>query len=234
MVDTPLTFSKSEIEKSTREEPEKFSPNVILRPLYQEMILPNLAYVGGPAELVYWLELKNVFTHFDTPFPMLVPRNFALVIENHIGQKLDKTGLATQDFFEEKNYLFNHWVTKHSTRDLSLGKELKLLEQLLTDIQARAAKIDPTLVPMTKAEATRIRYALERVEKKMLRAEKRRHTDKLRQIEAVKDSLFPNGNLQERTDNFLNFYQQDASFIKKLLDYLDPFDFHFNVLRYHD
>ena len=76
--------------------------------------------------------------------------------------------------------------------------------------------------------------ALETIEKKMLRAEKRHQADKLRQIETIKDALFPNGNLQERTDNFLNFYQQDTDFINKLVNQFDPFDFQFNVLSYHD
>jgi uncharacterized protein YllA (UPF0747 family) len=66
----------------------------------------------------------------------------------------------------------------------------------------------------------------------MLRAEKRFHADKLKQLEAVKDGLFPNGGLQERTDNFLNFYQGDPAFIQKVTEQLDPFDFKFNVLTY--
>jgi bacillithiol synthase len=93
VVDTDLSFSEQEIQSMIASEPEKFSPNVILRPLYQEMILPNIAYVGGPAEVVYWLQLKAVFHHFNTPFPMLMPRNFGLVIDHHIYRKFEKTGL---------------------------------------------------------------------------------------------------------------------------------------------
>jgi len=234
VVDTDLKFSKNELSKKIQEEPEKFSPNVILRPLYQEMILPNLAYVGGPAEVVYWLQLKSLFEHFHTPFPVLLPRNFALIIDAPTGRKLFKTGLGIQEFFEEKNYLFNHWVAKNSTHDLSLGNAMKSVEQLLADIQGRCEKIDPTLGPMTQVEAKRMQHALEKIEKKMLRAEKRLQSDKLRQIESIKDALFPNGDLQERTDNFLNFYQQDPNFINALVKHFDPFDFKFNVLGYYD
>ncbi len=234
VVDTPLKFSQKEIDKVINETPEKLSPNVILRPLYQELILPNLAYVGGPAELVYWLQLKGLFSHFKVPFPILLPRNFALVIDKPVARKLAKTGLDIQDFFEEKNFLFNQWVSRNSTRDLSLGTAMRTLEKLLLEIEERAKQIDPGLGPMTGAESQRMQHTLERIEKKMLRAEKRHHSDRLRQIESVKDALFPSGGLQERTDNFLNFYQQDPDFIKRLLLYLDPFDFHFNVLTYHD
>lgn len=234
VVDTNLKFSRSDLEKQINETPEKFSPNVILRPLYQEMILPNLAYVGGPAELVYWLELKGVFEHFKIPFPILLPRNFALVIDAPTGRKLSKTGLDIQDFFEEKNFLFNQWVARHSTNDLSLGPDLKTLNKALDDIRQRGKKIDVTLEPMILAEAKRMQHAIERIEMKMLRAEKRKHDDRLRQIEAVKDTLFPSGSLQERTENFLNFYQPDPDFIAKLVKNFDPFDFRFNVLSYHD
>ncbi len=232
VVDTDIKFTDKEIERMISEEPEKFSPNVILRPLYQEMILPNLAYCGGPAELVYWLQLKEVFEKFQTPFPVLLPRSFALIIDSPSLKKFEKTRLEIKDLFEEKNYLFNHWITKNSHHQLSLGKELESIQSTLNQIKVRAAKIDSTLTKFVGAETQRTINGLEKIEKKMLRAEKRHHADKLKQIEAVKDALFPNGNLQERTDNFLNFYQSDPSFIQKIEKELDPFDFRFNVLSY--
>src|SRR5436190_8596979 len=141
VVDTELEFSKDQVLKMISDEPVKFSPNVVLRPLYQEMILPNLAYVGGPAEIVYWLELKTMFEHFKTPFPILLPRNFALVVDAPAGRKLARTGLELQEFFEEKNYLFNHWVTRNSSHDLSLGEAMKAMSALATDIRSRSEKI---------------------------------------------------------------------------------------------
>lgn len=102
------------------------------------------------------------------------------------------------------------------------------------DLKARAEGIDATLGPFVGAEGKRVLNSLEKIEKKMLRAEKRLHQDRLRQIEEVKDALFPNGSLQERTDNFLNFYNQDNAFIQKLITHFDPFDFQFNILTYHD
>ena len=232
VVDTNIQFSKQEIEKMIQEEPEKFSPNVVLRPLYQEMILPNLAYVGGPAELVYWLQLKNVFQHFKTPFPVLMPRNFAMVIDQPKAKKLEKAKLGAKELFVDKNTLFNNWIAKNTHHQLGLGKELASLTAILNDVKKRATQIDSTLNQFVEAETKRATSGLEKIEKKMLRAEKHFHSDKLRQLEAVKDALFPNGSLQERTDNFLNFYQQDPAFIQKILTALDPFDFRFNVVTY--
>ena len=232
VLDTPIQFSKEEIARLIESEPEKFSPNVILRPLYQEVILPNLAYAGGPAEVVYWLQLKGVFDHFNVPFPMLMPRNFAMVVEKNIAHKFEKTGLEYKQLFNEKNYLFNQWILKNTTHDLSLGKELTLFAEQFALIRDRAGHIDPTLVKFVEAQATRAASSLEKIEQKILRAEKRVHREKLGQLESVKDILFPNGSPQERVDNFLNFYQKDPQFIKRLLEVFDPFDFKFNLLFY--
>lgn len=227
-----LSFTESDIRRMIQEEPEKFSPNVILRPLYQEWILPNLAYVGGPAENIYWLQLKNVFDHYKIPFPMLMPRNFAVIVDHTVQRKLEKTGLDFNLLFEDKNYLFNHWTLNNSKRNLTVGPERGTIREIYDQLKSRAESIDPTLGPFTDAEGKRVMNSLEKIERKLLRAEKRHHSDKLRQIEAVKDALFPNGGLQERTDNFLNFYQQDNQFISKLIQHLDPFDYRFNVLIY--
>lgn len=229
LVETEKKFERSEIEKLIESSPERFSPNVILRPLYQEVILPNLAYVGGPAEIIYWLQLKQAFDHFNTPFPILMPRNFGMVMDHTLVRKFRKTGLDLKDLFEEKNYIFNHWTLKNTNHDLTVGKERETLRDVFEKLKTRAGSIDQTLAPFVGAEGKRALNSIEKIEQKLLRAEKRLQQDKLRQIEAVKDALFPNGNLQERSDNFLNFYQQDQHFIQMLLDTFDPFDFMFNI-----
>jgi bacillithiol biosynthesis cysteine-adding enzyme BshC len=233
VLDSNISFSEKEIEKLIADEPDKFSPNVILRPLYQEMILPNLAYVGGPAEVIYWLQLKGVFDLFSVPFPMVMPRNFGMIIDHETSRKWAKTGLDFKELFEEKNFLFNHWVLKHSPRNLTVGSERIELTKIFESLKGRAESIDPTLVPLVGAEGRGVLNSLERIERKFLRAEKRLHADKLRQIEAVKDALFPNGSLQERTENFLSFYQRDPQFIQRLIENFDPFDFRFNILSYN-
>lgn len=232
VVDTDLSFSKDELQKVIETTPEKISPNVILRPLYQEVILPNLAYVGGPAEVIYWLQLKGVFDHFKVPFPILMPRNFGMIMEHTVTRKFEKTGLELKDFFEDKNFLFNHWVLKHSSRNLTVGEERNKVLMLFEELKKRSGTVDNTLVAFVAAEGKRALNSLEKIERKLLRAEKRLHADKLSQIESIKNDLFPNGNLQERTDNFLNFYQQDEQFLAKLLKNFDPFDFQFYVLSY--
>lgn len=236
VIDTAISFSGEEILKEIDSSPEKFSPNVILRPLYQEIILPNLAYTGGPAEIVYWLQLKALFSNYQIPFPVLLPRNFALVIDSHSIKKIEKTSLEITELFREKNDLFNYWVTTHSHHDLSVDAERISVNRIFNDLKQRAENIDKTLSLLVAAENKRAMNSLDKIERKLLKAEKRIHKERLGQIEAVKETLFPNGNLQERSDNFLNFFQSDPLFIQKLIHYFDPFDFRFNILLYqsHD
>ena len=234
LADSAKSLTRQEMESIIQNAPEKLSPNVILRPLYQEMILPNLAYVGGPAENVYWLQLKQVFDHYKTPFPILLPRNFALVMDATRARKFSKTGLALKDLFDSKPNLINSFIRSHSAHKLQLHKEKNTFELFFNLIRQEAEKTDKTLGPLVSAEFKRAFNSLSKIERKLLKAEKRFQADRLRQIEEVKDALFPNGNLQERTDNFLNFYQPDPQFIKKILERFDPFDFRMNIFQYDE
>jgi bacillithiol synthase len=230
VVDTNIKFTKQEIERLIESHPEKFSPNVILRPLYQEVILPNLSYCGGPAEIVYWLQLKQVFAQFNVLFPVLLPRSFGMVIDEPTQRKLQKASVALEDVFLAKNELFNQIVLTHSRDRVSLEGLRAAMENQFAEVKQKALVVDKTLEPMVAAETRRLQRSLEKIEGKLLKAEKRKYEDKLRQIEAVKDALFPGGSLQERTDNFLNFYQQDPTFVDTLLQAFDPFELKFNVL----
>lgn len=232
LVDSGKQLSKADVEKIIKESPEQLSPNVILRPLYQEMILPNLAYVGGPAENVYWLQLKGVFDHFNVPFPILLPRNFGLVLDSTVARKFSKTGLRIEDMFLSKAELIKHFIQNNASHKLQLDREKNTFELFFNLIRTNAEKLDKTLGPLVGAESKRTFNSLAKIEKKLLRAEKRFQSDKIRQLEEVKDKLSPNGSLQERTDNFLNFYQADSQFIQKLLDRFDPFDFRMNIFQY--
>jgi bacillithiol biosynthesis cysteine-adding enzyme BshC len=232
VVESAISFTSVQVQKLIQDEPEKLSPNVILRPLYQEVILPNLAYVGGPAEVVYWLQLKKVFDNANVPFPIVMPRNFGMIVDHEVARKFGKTSLEFKDLFDDKNHIFNHWVLKNTSKDLTVGEERAAVSKIFDQLKEKAFVTDKTLAPFVSAESKRILNSFEKIEQKLLRAEKRLHADKLRQIEHVKDALFPGTGLQERTDNFLNFYLQDSHFIKKLLDSFDPLDFQFNILSY--
>ncbi|GAB4040154.1 bacillithiol biosynthesis cysteine-adding enzyme BshC [Spirosoma jeollabukense] len=225
VVHKKLTFSESEILTLLDEHPERFSPNVVLRPLYQETILPNLAYIGGPSEVPYWLQLKPVFDYYQTTFPMLMPRNFAMYVPSVSNKRICKLGLTPEDLFEDTLKLKREYVEHHARHTLKFDNENKTVNKALDAILHKAQMVDPTLEKAVLAETKRFANAVARLEKKMRRAEERNQETGVRQLLAVKESLFPNGSLQERSENFLSFYLNDKTFLQKMLSAFDPFDY---------
>lgn len=233
VLNTEVKMDTAAMQRAILEHPENFSPNVILRPLYQEYILPNLAYVGGPAENVYWLQLKGIFDHFQVPFPMLMPRNFVAVMEAWVSRQFAKSGISVTDLFLSAHDLANRVTLNRTTHDLATRAEQEKADELFQTLAHRAGAIDPTLEKFIGAVARKTRDGLGKISAKMLRAERRRQEAGIRQALGVKEALFPGGGLQERTDNLLRFYQTDRKFIHQLIDHLKPFDFRFQVLM-HD
>jgi len=233
VLDTEKKFTQAEIMEEIDAHPERFSPNVILRPLYEEQILPNLSYTGGPAEVAYWMQLKPVFEHYKTVFPILLPRNFGLIIPNRIQHKLKKLKMAEAEIFIETDDLKKNITKKISGQKLHLSEEKQALSQLLGEVKQYAGEIDYSLNEMTDAETQKVMNALDKIEKKMIAAEKRKHSDKMRQIDEIKAYLFPGNGLQERKENFLPFYQADGKFIGKLLKNFDPFNLQFHLIRWN-
>lgn len=225
VVHTQQTFTKAEIEQLVAEHPERLSPNVVLRPVYQETILPNLAYIGGPSEVPYWMQLKGVFDQYKLPFPLLMPRNFALYIPRVSAQRIAKLGLAPEDLFKNTIQLKHEFVESHTRHALKFDKENKAVNQSLDAMLHKAMRVDPTLEKAVLAETKRFANAVARLEKKMRRAEERNQVVGVSQLLAVKEELFPGGGLQERSENFLTFYLNDNSFLQNLLAYFDPFDY---------
>ena len=222
---TKLAFSEAEILTLLDEHPERFSPNVVLRPLYQETILPNLAYIGGPSEVPYWLQLKGVFAQFQTPFPILMPRNFALYVPAVAAKRIAKLGLTPEDLFQDTLTLKHEYVEHHTRHTLKFDNENKIMHKALDAILHKAQMVDPTLEKAVLAETKRFSNAVARLEKKMRRAEERNQETGVRQLLAVKDELFPNGGLQERSENFLTFYLNDHQFLQTMQSVFDPFDY---------
>jgi bacillithiol biosynthesis cysteine-adding enzyme BshC len=225
VLQTKLRFSESELLTVLNEHPERFSPNVVLRPLYQETILPNLAYIGGPSEVPYWLQLKPVFEHFQTPFPILMPRNFAMYVPAVCAKRIRKLGLLPEELFQDTITLKGKFVELHASHALKFDNENKIVNKALDAILHKAQMVDQTLEKAVLAETKRFANAIARLEKKMRRAEERNQETGVRQLLAVKSELFPNDGLQERSENFLTFYLNDRLFLKKMLSAFNPLDY---------
>ncbi len=201
-------FDKLSLLKELNGHPERFSPNVILRGMYQETILPNIAFIGGGGETAYWLQLKDLFVHYKIPFPVLVLRNSFLIVEKKWQEKIAKLDFSIEDFFLPEQDLVTKLVTRETNKKLKLNGTLSATEQLYESIKQQASSVDSTLEKHVESLKTKTLYRLQELEKKMLRAEKRKFSDQQRQIHVIKEKLFPKNGLQERVDSFLNYYAQ--------------------------
>lgn len=201
-----MEFDKGDIKTILQQQPECFSPNVILRPVFQEMILPNIAFIGGGGELAYWLELKKVFEAVEVPYPVLVLRNSFAVVEEKYKALTAKLGLAVTDLFKDENVLLNELVKRESALQLGLEKEINEMQVLYAKLKKISGAVDKSLEGHTEALQTKALHKLEGLQKKMLRAEKRKFEAQQRQLHKVKSALFPGNGLQERTENIIPFY----------------------------
>ncbi|MBL7781190.1 MAG: bacillithiol biosynthesis BshC, partial [Saprospiraceae bacterium] len=232
VLQTNLGFSEAEIMAELDLHPERFSPNVVLRPLYQETILPNLAYVGGGGELAYWLERRSLFEHFGIAFPMLVRRNSVLWLDQDAQKKLTKFGFTPQQFFQDTEALVREYIAANASGEVSLDKEIADLKTIFDQIAAKAVAIDPTLEKAVRADETKSVAAFEQWQGRLLRAEKQKHEVTLNQMRALKEKLFPGNGLQERTDNFLPYLlKYGDAFLEALQENLDPFEAGFVIIE---
>lgn len=230
--DSRISFSENEISDELNNHSDRFSPNVILRGLYQETILPNIAFIGGGGETAYWLQYKDLFEHYKVPFPVLVLRNSFLIVEKKWQEKISKLGFAIDDFFLSEQELMNKLVARESKNEFKLNGSLTELEQLYESFKKQAAAVDTTLVKHVDALKVKTVEGLQGLEKKMLRAEKRKYSDQQRQIQTIKNHLFPGNGLQERFENISYYYAKwGKEFIQQLYHHSLSLEQEFVVMK---
>lgn len=205
LVGTDRSLTKEELEKIINETPEKISPNVLLRPLYQQVILPNIAYIGGPGELAYWLEFKKMFDELSVVFPILMPRNFLTVVDKATRQRIEKLKLSVTDFFDSEQRLIKQFMT-NSDQMFDVDTEKGKTELVYSELVKKITAVDPTLEKHVDAELTRLLKKLDGVALKANRALRKKAETELNRIKSIKQILFPNGVPQERSENFSALY----------------------------
>ncbi|WP_377469456.1 bacillithiol biosynthesis cysteine-adding enzyme BshC [Pontibacter silvestris] len=231
VLNTDISFSQEEVLQLAKEHPEQFSPNVILRPLFEELILPNLAYIGGGAEVAYWFQLKKVFEAYQVAFPVLMLRNSALYINRGNANRMHKLGLQPEELFQDYQDLKKYMSSQLHEKDIDLEAQRQTVAKVFAEVEKLAENIDPTLVKTVGAEAQKAHNALQMLEKKISKARDSKHEQTFKQLENLKDKLFPNGSLQERYDNLLTYKTNNPNFIAALVEAFDPFDLKFTILE---
>lgn len=233
VLNSTIRFSAAELKEEMEQHPERFSPNVVLRPLYQEVILPNLAYIGGGGELNYWFQLKGVFESFNVPMPILMLRNSVMVIDQASSQRMDKLGLTMEELFRNSAFeLEQELVKETSDEELNLKEAHEKLEALFLEMEHKLKRVDKLLERSVRSGYARSDRIVQNLEKKMLRAEKKKHNILIGRLDKIRGALFPREGLQERNLNFAVLYEEFGSdLVPMLVDNLDPFSGDFTVLR---
>ncbi len=231
IIDSTISFTEQEIINELHAHPEKFSPNVILRGVYQETILPGVAFIGGGGELAYWMELSNVFEQVGVPYPVLQLRNsFAFIRPKQIA-KWNELGLSLKDLFKPILAIEVLYVQQASKESLHLSLELEQLKQVYADIKVAVMKVDPTLGEHTQNLAHQSEKKIAALEKKMVRAERRKQATQIERIQAIKNSLFPSGSLQERVENMAEWVgDYDIAWIDAIFENSNTMEQNFTVI----
>ena len=228
---TKIEFSESEILILLENHPEKFSPNVIMRPLYQEVILPNLCYIGGGGEIAYWLELKSFFDAVKVTFPILLLRNSALLVTEKQATKANKLDLKWSDLFSKQNNLVNAKTRQLSEIPIDFSTQKEQLQKQFEALYEIADKTDKSFLGAVKAQEAKQIKGLENLEKRLLKAQKKNYSQQLNRVIDLQNELFPNKSLQERQANFSEFYLESGeNLIPSLINKLKPLKNDFNII----
>ena len=211
--------------------PERFSPNVVTRPLYQEVLLPNLCYIGGGGELAYWFQLKHYFDNAGVTFPALLLRNSVLVRNTKHKQKQKALGIELKDLFKSQNVLLREQTIKRSEIEIDFSQQKDVLKQQFKDLYGIAEKTDKSFLGAVSAQERKQIKGLEQLEKRLLKAQKRVLRDELDRLSTLQNTVFPNYSLQERHVNFSELYLEFGErFIDELMVTLQPLQLKFTVL----
>jgi len=232
LVGSDRVFTTACFEKELKENSIAFSPNVLCRPLFQETVLPNLAYIGGGGELAYWMQLKSTFQHRGLTYPALQLRNTFVWIDEANQKKMGKLNIDFSKFWQQEDALVKNFIVDNFGEDLQLADEKAKIEAIFEGIIAKMKATDPSLEAAGEGEKKRQLKSLDNLESKMLRAEKRKHQTSSTRLRSVKSSLFPGKSLQERRDNVVEYLAKyGLEFIEDIYQHSTGFKTSFTVLK---
>lgn len=233
IVDKDISYSEKEILSILEKSPERFSPNVVIRPLYQEYILPNLAYVGGGGELAYWLERKTQFEYFEVSYPILVRRDSVLLLDKNVSKQINKLGFTYKEMFLSTDELIHNFIHANTSDNIDLSRYLAKNNEIFDQLSKLAQAADPSLKNWVLSEQTKQEKVINQIESRIKRAYKSREEININKITKIKDKLFPNNGMQERYDNSLPlFAKYGESLLDRLIKKLNPLDKSFKIIEF--
>lgn len=230
VLDSEFKFNKKEIIEELHSFPEKFSPNALLRPFYQETVLPDIAYIGGSGEIAYWLQLKDYFESQNVLFPLLIVRNSVLILNQKQKSKLEKLEIDYKDLLKPLYEIVSENVMKHTNLNIDFDAYEIQIQKIFDELKLKSAETDPTFANMVNAQRVKQLKGLGKMRQRLVKAEKKKNSERVERIENLYNEIFPKGNLQERVLNFSDFWLEYGNdFIKEVYDEIHPFEFRFII-----
>jgi len=229
------TFSQDELLALLESEPERFSPNVLLRPICQDYLLPTAFYVGGPSEISYFAQITPLYDFYNLTQPIIYPRSSATILENNIAGILEKYSVDINEIFVDvesvKRKIVND-VTENSLDELFNGISNQV-ELAFDQLKEKLFDIDKTIADSSKKYRDKILGSVNELKSKAEKAEQKKYDVTLRQIDRAAVNIFPNSTLQERELNFVQFANKYGDdFVKKIFDELQINKFEHQIINY--
>ncbi len=217
--DKKYQWTESQLKNEMQNTPEHFSPNVVFRPLFQEFLFPNLIFVGGGAEIAYWMQLKDVFINSSIPYPILWRRFSAIIYSQQIQTKIKELGLEIEDFHESSEYIFQKYLTYNSNFKALLEQSSDQLMSALNHHQSLSFGLEKSIENSITSDIIKLKQQVDQMNSKLIKAEKQKHENVQKKIEKIKEQLYPQHNLQERTECGIQYYlQYGPTFIEFLIN----------------
>lgn len=226
-------FSYDELMNLIETEPEKFSPNVLLRPICQDYILPTAFYIGGPSEIAYFAQVLPLYDFFNVQSPIVYPRSSATILEKNIGSIIEKYNLAISQVFWDPEDLKKHVLASltNITVDDIFTESTEKIDTALDQLKEKLFEFDKTISDASTKYRQKILNYIEELKGKAVDSQKKKHETTLRQIDKLSSTLFPNATLQERQLNFIYFANKyGTEILDKVFDEIEINKFEHQII----
>lgn len=228
------SFTQEQLLELLENEPDKFSPNVLLRPICQDYLFPTAFYIAGPSEISYFAQIKPLYELYNIAQPMIYPRSSATILENAIGNSLEKYSVSINEIFIDvenvKKRIINS-VEETSVDEMFNGIAGQI-ETTFDQLKEKLIDLDKTIADSSNRYRDKILSTVNELKSKAEKAQQKKYEVTLRQIDRAAVHLFPNSNLQEREINFINFANKyGEEFLKKIFDELQINKFEHQVIK---
>jgi bacillithiol synthase len=193
-----VVFSEKELIALAENEPGRFSPNVLLRPIIQDYIFPTIAYVGGAAEIAYFAQIEVLYSIFQRPMPVIWPRNSFTLIQPEIGSVMDKLKIELKDCFQGEQFL-KEKALWNASKAAAIVEGLKTdFEQGLAEIKQEVQAFDPAIAQAIETARRKMLHNIDHLKSLAMHFEEMQNSSFFRSIEAIANQCYPDGRLQER------------------------------------